>query len=141
MEWPLLGLGVRALAALSGRGSQVRTKPIGRERALRLFHLPAMSPSSRRPNCCELARITEPRVTREANMATLVPSRSALRIALLVGGGKSGALTDADFQGCRWIEGEPKPLRRGMFCGRPVLVGESWCAIHRGIVFDEERWR
>ena len=31
------------------------------ERALRRFHLPAMSPSSRRPNCCELAPLTEPR--------------------------------------------------------------------------------
>ena len=74
-------------------------------------------------------------------MATLVPSRSARRIGLLVPGGNSGnsgALTDADFRGCRWIEGEPKPLRCGMFWGRPVLAGESWC-MHRGIVFGEER--
>ena len=71
-------------------------------------------------------------------MATLVPSRSARRIGLLVRGGNSGALTDADFRGCRWIEGEPKPLRRGMFCRRPVLAEESWCAMHRGIVFREE---
>ena len=74
-------------------------------------------------------------------MATPVPSRSARRIGLLVGGGKSGALTDADLRGCRWIEGEPKPLRRGMFCGRRVPAGESWCAMHRGIVFGEERRR
>ena len=74
-------------------------------------------------------------------MATLVPSRSARRIGLLVGDGNSGALTDADFQGCRWIEDEPKPLRRGMFCGRPVLAGESWCARHRLVVFGEERRR
>ena len=74
-------------------------------------------------------------------MATLVPSRSARRIRLLVGDGNSGALTDADFLGCRWIEGQPKPLRRGMFCGRPVLIGESWCAMHRCIVFGEERRR
>ena len=70
-------------------------------------------------------------------MATLVPSRSARRVGLLVGGGNTGALTDADFRGCRWIEGEPRPLRRGMFCGRPVLAGESWCAMHRGIVFGD----
>jgi hypothetical protein len=74
-------------------------------------------------------------------MATLVPSRSARRIRLLVGDGNSGALTDADFLGCRWIEGQPKPLRRGMFCGRPVLAGESWCARHRLLVFGEERRR
>jgi hypothetical protein len=74
-------------------------------------------------------------------MATLVPSRSARRIRLLVGGGNSCTLTEADFQGCRWIEGEPKPLRRGMFCGRRVLTGESWCAMHRAIVFGEERRR
>jgi hypothetical protein len=100
-----------------------------------------MSLSSHPPNWCEQARINEPRVAREANLATLVPSRSARRIWLLLGGGKSGVLTDADFRGCRWIEGEPKPLRRGMFCGRPVLVGQSWCAMHRGIVFREERNR
>src|SRR5215472_16651421 len=97
-----------------------------------------MSLLSRRPNCCEPARITEPRAAREANMATLVPSGSARRIGLLVRGGNSGAVTDADFRGCRWIEGEPKPLRRGMFCGRPVLTGETWCAMHRSIVFSEE---
>jgi hypothetical protein len=83
----------------------------------------------------------------------LVPSRSARRIGLLVGGSNSDALTDADFRGCRWIEGEPKPLWGGMFCGRPVLAGESWggmfcgrpvlageswCAMHRDVVFGEE---
>ena len=117
------------------------TRSFGCERPLRRFHLPAMSLSSRRPSCCEQARIDEPRLAREANVATLVPSRSARRIWLLVVGGKSGALTDADFRGCLWIEGEPKRLRRGMFCRRPVLVGESWCAMHRGIVFREERSR
>ena len=74
-------------------------------------------------------------------MATLVPSRSARRVGLLVRDGNIGALTDEDFQGCRWIEGEPKPLRQGMFCGRPVLAGESWCARHRLVVFGEERRR
>jgi|SRR6516162_8508641 len=117
------------------------TRSFGCERPLRRFHLPAMSLSSRRPKCCEQARINELRVAREANLATLVRSRSARGIWLLVVGGKSVALTDADFRGCRWIEGEPKPVRRGMFCGRPVLVGESWCAMHRGIVFREERSR
>jgi hypothetical protein len=48
------------------------------------------------------------------------------------------ALDDADFLGCRWIEGEPQPLRRGMFCGRPVAAGESWCAAHRDIVFRDD---
>jgi hypothetical protein len=46
-----------------------------------------------------------------------------------------GALTEADFRGCRWIEGEPIPLRTGMFCGSPVAPGTSWCAEHRSIVF------
>jgi hypothetical protein len=45
------------------------------------------------------------------------------------------ALTGADIRGCRWIEGDPKPLRRGMYCGLPVAPGESWCAAHRGVVF------
>jgi hypothetical protein len=47
------------------------------------------------------------------------------------------ALTDADFRGCRWIEGNPSPLRSGMFCGQPVVPGESWCAGHRDVVFGE----
>jgi hypothetical protein len=46
-------------------------------------------------------------------------------------------LTDADFRGCRWIEGDPSPLRPGMFCGFPVAAGESWCARHHGVVFGE----
>ena len=48
------------------------------------------------------------------------------------------ALTDADFRGCRWIEGDPRPLRQGMFCGLPVAPGESWCARHRHIVFGQD---
>jgi hypothetical protein len=48
---------------------------------------------------------------------------------------RSSALTDADFRGCRWIEGEPMPLRSGMFCGSPVRSGESWCDAHRSLVF------
>jgi len=48
-----------------------------------------------------------------------------------------GTLTDADFRGCRWIEGDPSPLRQGMFCGFPAPPGESWCARHRGVVFGE----
>src|SRR5215469_1223853 len=48
-----------------------------------------------------------------------------------------GDLTDADFRGCRWIEGDPSQLRPGMFCGSRVPPGESWCEKHRGIVFGE----
>ncbi|HEV2099033.1 MAG TPA: hypothetical protein VGR45_08925 [Stellaceae bacterium] len=54
-----------------------------------------------------------------------------------VGGGD--ALTDADFRGCRWIEGNPSPLRSGMFCGLPVVPGESWCAGHRDVVFGDNQ--
>ena len=71
----------------------------------------------------------------------LVPGDSARRDGLLAVSDSSGALTDADFRGCRWIEGAAKPLRRGMFCGRPVAEGESWCAMHRGIVFWEDEHR
>ena len=43
-----------------------------------------------------------------------------------------GELTDADAHGCRWIDGEPTPLRPGMFCGAtPAAPGSSWCAEHR----------
>ena len=47
------------------------------------------------------------------------------------------ALTDADFRGCRWIDGEPSPLRPGMFCGSPVRPGEAWCAVHHGRVWSK----
>jgi hypothetical protein len=57
-----------------------------------------------------------------------------------VGGGNSGSLTGGDFRGCRWIEGGPRPLRRCMFCGRPVPEGESWNAGHRGAVFGAPFW-
>jgi hypothetical protein len=69
-------------------------------------------------------------------MATLVSTDSTRRngsVALASG----SSLTDADFWGCRWIEGAPKPLRPGMFCGRPVAEGESWCPQHRRAVFGD----
>jgi hypothetical protein len=48
-------------------------------------------------------------------------------------------LSEADHLGCRWVEGEPKPLRRGMFCCAPTLPGESCCAKHRKIVWAYRR--
>jgi hypothetical protein len=45
-------------------------------------------------------------------------------------------LTEADLQGCRFVAGEPTPLRRGMFCCAKTLPGESWCARHRRIVWQ-----
>ena len=50
----------------------------------------------------------------------------------------AGAMSDADFRGCRWIEGDPGPPRQGMFCGLPVAPGESWCDLHRHIVFGQD---
>ena len=48
-------------------------------------------------------------------------------------------LTEADFQGCRWIDGEPAPIRAGMFCCEPVAEPDSsWCALHYAQVF--RRW-
>lgn len=35
-----------------------------------------------------------------------------------------------DLRGCRWIEGEPKPLRPGMYCCQPTLPGSAWCREH-----------
>ena len=43
-------------------------------------------------------------------------------------------LQDADFHGCRYIEGQPTPLRRGLFCGARRVPGSSWCAAHHKIV-------
>jgi hypothetical protein len=59
------------------------------------------------------------------------------RKASVVSAAGDGTLTDADFGGCRWIEGDPKPPRSGMFCGLPAPSGESWCEKHRGVVFGE----
>ena len=47
-------------------------------------------------------------------------------------------LSEADFRGCRWIENEPVPLRRGMFCGAPTFRG-SWCARHHKVVWNYKR--
>jgi len=65
-----------------------------------------------------------------------MPDLDSLSSAGSASGTRSGgALTNTDFRGCRWIDGDPKPLRRGMFCGSPVAPGESWCAEHRGVVY------
>jgi hypothetical protein len=48
-------------------------------------------------------------------------------------------LRDADLRGCRWIEGEPTPLRPGMFCCARCLPGSPWCAKHRKIVWGYQR--
>ena len=45
-------------------------------------------------------------------------------------------MTDADHTGCRYIAGEPTPLRRGMFYCDKTLPGESWCARHRRVVWQ-----
>jgi len=60
------------------------------------------------------------------------------RKASAVRAGRDGMVTEADFGGCRWIEGDPSPLRPGMFCGLPVPPGESWCTKHRGVVFGQD---
>jgi hypothetical protein len=72
-------------------------------------------------------------------MVTPVPHADVhpQRKASVAGAVGDGALTDADFRGCRWIEGDPSPPRPGMFCGFPVLSGESWCEKHRRVVFGE----
>jgi hypothetical protein len=70
-------------------------------------------------------------------MVTPVPHADVRphRKASVVGAVGDGTLTDLDFCGCRWIEGDPSPLHPGMFCGSPVRSGESWCEKHRGVVF------
>jgi hypothetical protein len=62
---------------------------------------------------------------------------SAVREAVA---GRAG-LREADFQGCRWIEGPPTPLRSGMFCCAPTAPGSSWCPRHRQIVWAAHRRR
>lgn len=46
-------------------------------------------------------------------------------------------LGDSAFHGCRFISGDPVPIRPSMFCCRPVSEpGGSWCPAHR-----ERVWR
>jgi hypothetical protein len=71
----------------------------------------------------------------ELNLVPSGAARSSAHGASVIGGALRGPLTDADFRGCRWIEGDPTPVRHGMFCGSPVAPGESWCAEHHGVVF------
>jgi hypothetical protein len=53
----------------------------------------------------------------------------------------AAALSEADFRGCRFIEGEAIPIRDGMFCGAPTPPGSPWCATHRAIVWSASRRR
>ena len=39
-------------------------------------------------------------------------------------------LSDRDFVGCRYIEGNPLPLTPGMYCCAPVVEGTSYCSHH-----------
>jgi hypothetical protein len=51
-----------------------------------------------------------------------------------------GKLSEADFHGCRFIEGEVTPLRSGIFCcATPAEPGGAWCARHRKIVWAYRR--
>jgi hypothetical protein len=50
-------------------------------------------------------------------------------------------LDEEDFKGCRWIDGEPTPLRAGMFCALPCVPGGSWCQRHHEIVWNYKRER
>jgi hypothetical protein len=45
------------------------------------------------------------------------------------------ALSDADYKGCRWIEGATTPIRSGMYCCRPTRPRTSWCPEHHRIAF------
>jgi hypothetical protein len=47
------------------------------------------------------------------------------------------ALTEVDYRGCRFIRGEPSPIRPGMFCGKPKALGSSYCPAHTEIVQTE----
>jgi hypothetical protein len=51
-------------------------------------------------------------------------------------------MTEADFRGCRFIEGEALPLRVGMFCCRPVeQPGSAWCERHRALVYSGQLYQ
>jgi hypothetical protein len=47
------------------------------------------------------------------------------------------ALTEVDYRGCRFIRGEPSPIRPGMFCGKPKALGSSYCPECCEIVWAE----
>jgi hypothetical protein len=44
-------------------------------------------------------------------------------------------LSEEDYRGCRWIAGEPTPIRSGIFCCRPTRAGSCWCPEHYRIAF------
>ena len=48
---------------------------------------------------------------------------------------KPPPLTDVDFTGCRFIAGDPLPIRPGLFCGRVVVPGASYCAEHMARIY------
>jgi hypothetical protein len=53
----------------------------------------------------------------------------------------NGGLTDADFQGCRWIHSDDTTPRLGLWCCRPTVPGSAYCPEHRAIAWNYRRGR
>jgi hypothetical protein len=51
------------------------------------------------------------------------------------------ALSEADFRGCRFIAGDPSPIRSGLWCCQPTAPGSSYCPRHRAIAWNYRRGR
>jgi hypothetical protein len=51
------------------------------------------------------------------------------------------ALTEADAHGCRWISGEPSPIRSGLWCCKPTVPGSAYCQVHRDRAWTPSRRR
>jgi len=50
-------------------------------------------------------------------------------------------LTEADAHGCRWISGEPSPIRSGLWCCKPTVPGSAYCQAHRDRAWTPSRRR
>lgn len=133
------GLTRRAIAERVGR-SLKRIHDICREKALKtVADYPPSKYSDRNALICELYG-TIPSGVLAAKLG--LTKNQVIGVANRAGLTKGAALpepppqlTDDDFRGCRWIEGDPKPLRPGMFCCSPRIEGSSYCVEHHARTF------
>lgn len=65
-------------------------------------------------------------------------SRHKLRRPIQQQKSKLDTIQSISSQGCRWIDGAPRPIREDIFCGAPIDprdLNHAWCQEHRSRVY------
>lgn len=127
------GMSARAIAEQIQRETGyacTKNSVIGRANRMRLGEHPSSSGRTLPP-------MSRPEFLQYERARKLLKSRSAAlaAIGIVEHTETSPALPDDIFDGCRYIAGEPTPIRPGMYCGAPTPLGSAWCEHHRSIVY------